>query len=835
MAINNARDKVSSVGSFESTFHSFPWLDTPLGPSAHWPSVLKALTQLILDAAQPMFIVWGASRTLLHNAPYCLLLGRKHPGALGRSFFEVWPEARDSIEPLVERAFVGEAIQMDDIAVQLDRAEGPSEAHFAFSYTPIRDDTARIAGLFCACTETTASVLGKQQGDRDRERLRQMFEQGPSFMAMLSGSTHRFEFANAAYRQLVGQRELIGRTVAEALPDAVAQGYLDLLDGVFRSGQAFSSRGARYAAEPISGGPIHERFVDFIFHPITDADGAVSAIFVEGSDVTERTRAEAALRESEAHLKDVNATLERRIEQRTAQLLAREALIRIFYEHSSECHAVLVEAEEGRFRYEEINPATLRLYGRSREEVIGRTTEEVLGEEPAYELNEHLKTCLKLESPYQYERVQGSGIVEAVATPVPQDSGGPRRLVVSARDVTERRRLEQQLRQSQKMEAVGQLTGGLAHDFNNLLAGIMGSLDVLKVRLAQGRIDDLGRYVAAAHGAAKRSAALTHRLLAFARRQTLDAKPTDVNRLISDLEELLRRTVGPEITVAFVGAVGLWRTLVDANQLESALLNLCINARDAMPDGGKLTIETANRWLDQRAARERDLAPGQYLSLCVSDTGTGMAPEVVARAFDPFFTTKPLGQGTGLGLSMVYGFASQSGGQVRIYSELGQGSTVCIYLPRYHGKEEGGDIADVSANTPRAEEGETVLIVDDEPTLRMLMSETLQELGYATIEAAEGVSALKLLQSSRRIDALVTDVGLPGGINGRQLADAGRALRAHLKVLFVTGYAENAVVGHGHLDPGFHILTKPFPMETFGSRVRDILENKHGVSASAAP
>ena len=229
-------------------------------------------------------------------------------------------------------------------------------------------------------------------------------------------------------------------------------------------------------------------------------------------------------------------------------------------------------------------------------------------------------------------------------------------------EIAERERIEDALRQSQKMEAVGQLTGGLAHDFNNLLTGISGSLELLSARIVQGRVNDIDRYVAAAQGAAKRAAALTHRLLAFSRRQTLDPKPTDVNRLVSRMEELIRRTVGPSVTVETVGAGGLWTTLVDPNRLENSLLNLAINARDAMPDGGRLTIETGNRWLDHHAAHERDLPPGQYVSLCVSDTGTGMTPDVIARAFDPFFTTKPLGQGTGLGLSMAYGFARQSGG-----------------------------------------------------------------------------------------------------------------------------------------------------------------------------
>lgn len=249
-------------------------------------------------------------------------------------------------------------------------------------------------------------------------------------------------------------------------------------------------------------------------------------------------------------------------------------------------------------------------------------------------------------------------------------------------------RAEEALRQSQKMEAVGQLTGGLAHDFNNMLAGIVGSLELMQTRMLQGRVGDLDRYIGAAQGAAKRAAALTHRLLAFSRRQTLDPKPTDVNRLVEGMMDLVRRTVGPAVAIESVGAGGLWPTLVDPSQLENALLNLCINARDAMPEGGRIVIETANRWLDHRAAQERELEPGQYVTLCVSDNGTGMTPDVVAKAFDPFFTTKPIGEGTGLGLSMIYGFAKQSGGQVRIYSEIDQGTMVCLYLPRHLGEAE---------------------------------------------------------------------------------------------------------------------------------------------------
>ncbi len=400
------------------------------------------------------------------------------------------------------------------------------------------------------------------------------------------------------------------------------------------------------------------------------------------------------------------------------------------------------------------------------------------------------------------------------------------------REQQERLVAEEKLRQAQKMEAVGQLTGGLAHDFNNLLAGISGNLEMLEARLTQGRYGDLTRYLGAAQGATRRAAALTHRLLAFSRRQTLAPTPTRIDRLIADMEELIRRTVGPEITVEVVGTAGLWLALVDPNQLENALLNLCINARDAMPGGGRITIETANKWLDARAAGERELSVGQYLAICVTDSGTGMTPDVIAHAFDPFFTTKPTGQGTGLGLSMIYGFARQSGGQVRIYSEPGQGTTVCLYLPRHHGA--AGDAVDVTIALPLTAQtgtGETVVVVDDEPTVRMLVVEMLEDLGYIALEASDGPAGLKLLQSGVPVDLLITDVGLPGGINGRQLADAARLTRPALKVLFITGYAESAIIGHGHLDPGMHVVTKPFVMRAFAERVKSLIEADKSIEA----
>jgi signal transduction histidine kinase len=390
-------------------------------------------------------------------------------------------------------------------------------------------------------------------------------------------------------------------------------------------------------------------------------------------------------------------------------------------------------------------------------------------------------------------------------------------------EMEEREKAQDALRQAQKMEAVGQLTGGIAHDFNNMLAGIAGSLELMQARLRQGRFSDLQRYLDIAETSVRRAASLTHRLLAFSRRQTLEPTPTDPNRLIAGMEELIRRTVGPEISVEVVAANGVWSTLVDRNQLENALLNLCLNSRDAMPGAGRLTIETRNFEPDDLSARELDVTPGQYIAVAVRDTGTGMPAEVAARAFEPFYTTKPFGMGTGLGLSMVFGFARQSGGQAHISSEPGHGTTVTLYLPRHSSTAEAEERPPVKCTGGQPAHGETVLVVEDEATVRMLVCDVLEDFGYTPLEAPDGVTGLNILRSQRQIDLVITDVGLPNGLNGRQMVDAARVTRPDLKALFITGYAENAGLGNVQLGPGMHVLTKPFAIETLVQKIREMI------------
>lgn len=382
---------------------------------------------------------------------------------------------------------------------------------------------------------------------------------------------------------------------------------------------------------------------------------------------------------------------------------------------------------------------------------------------------------------------------------------------------------EAQLRQAQKMEAVGQLTGGIAHDFNNMLTGVIGALSIIKRRIAAKKTDDLDKFIDAATSSAHRAASLTHRLLAFSRRQSLDRQPVDVTKLVVSMEELFRRTLGERVKLQIIPAPETWNAITDANQLESAILNLVINARDAMPDGGQLTIETANVGFTKAdLAHGETLEPGNYVVIAVSDTGTGMSQATIDKAFDPFFTTKPIGQGTGLGLSMIYGFAQQSGGHARIYSEIGIGTTIKLYLPGGTATEAGAPTQQKPAISLPRGDGETVLVIEDDDSVRMLVVDVLKELGYRVIETVDGNQALPVIEGSERIDLLVSDVGLPG-LNGRQIAEIAVAARPGLKVLFITGYAAAAAARAEFLGPGMEMITKPFAIDDLAQKVRMML------------
>ena len=690
-------------------------------------------------------------------------------------------------------------------------------AYFFASQVDVTLERERLANLEGANAALTAEVADRTRAlEVSEERLRQLADTVREVFYIIDARTGAVEYVSPAYQQVWGRPT-----------EELYSNHRLFLDGVrpddragVRDALALQHQGEpterRYRVVRPNGS---ERRIWDRAWPLRDpATGEVYRVVGVAEDETERALAEERLAASEQQLRRVNQALRRLNEDLEARVAERTLERDMIWRTSMDL--IVVCGLDGRYR--SANPAWTQVLGYSPEDVEGLHFDALCHPEDKPAVQSTFAALVEGEPICDFDmrlRAKDGTYRSFNWTATPQENV----FFAVGRDVTDRKRLEEELRQSQKMEAVGQLTGGLAHDFNNLLTGITGGLELLETRLAQGRGAEAGRYIAAAQGAATRAAALTHRLLAFSRRQTLEPKPVDANRLIGGLQDLVGRTVGPSIKVAVIGDAGLWPTLVDANQLENALLNLCINARDAMPDGGKLVIETANRDLDERGARMRDLPAGSYVSVCVTDTGTGMPPEVIARAFDPFFTTKPLGQGTGLGLSMVYGFVRQSGGQVRIHSQPGHGTTVCLFLPR-HGASADPESAGGTGDTGLlAGQGETVLVVDDEPTVRMLVSDVLEELGYATVEAEDGAAGLEILRSDKRIDLLVTDVGLPGGMNGRQVADAGRVLRPSLRVLFITGYAENAALGGGQLEAGMQVLTKPFAMDDLTRRIRDLL------------
>jgi PAS domain S-box-containing protein len=793
------------------------WGDS-LGPVADWPPSLKVIVGFLLRSAVPMVLLWGKDGIMIYNDAYSAFAGGRHPELLGKKVREGWPEVADFNDNVMRVGLAGGTLAYKDQELTLQRTGKPEQVWMNLDYSPVIDESGKPGGVIAIVVETTERVLAERRQAHAVARQRRQFEQAPGFIIVMHGPEHEVEFVNDTHRRVFGSDDRTGRTIREAFPSLEGQGFFELLDKVYETGEEFVAQGApvRYRRSPAEAE--QTRYLTFIYAPITDENGKIVGVFCDGFDVTEAHLAQIALRNSEASLRELNANLERKIVERSQ---ARGLTWQVTPD--------LMGALNSQGYFETSNPAWQTILGWSEQEIARMSIFELLHPDDVertragFELTQIGQPAIRFPNRYRckdggyrwisWVGVPEEGMVYCVGRDITDEVAAQEKLLEA----------QEALRQAQKMEAVGQLTGGIAHDFNNLLQGISGSLDRVQHRIAQGRIGDIDRFVKSAIDSANRAAALTHRLLAFSRRQTLDPRPTDMNKLIGGMEDLIRRTMGPGVTIEVVGAVSLWPTRIDASQLENSLLNLCINARDAMPRGGHLTIETANKWMDVHAARERDLVPGQYVSLCVTDTGTGMAQDVIERAFDPFYTTKPIGQGTGLGLSMIYGFVRQSGGQVRVYSELGKGTTMCLYFPRHIGDLEDEQKIE-EALVGETGSGEVVLVVDDEATVRMLIVEVLTEAGYRALEAADGSAALKILQSNARVDLLITDVGLPGGMNGRQVADAGRALRNGLKVLFITGFAENAAVGSGHLGHGMEILTKPFQMTALGNRVREMLE-----------
>ena len=625
------------------------------------------------------------------------------------------------------------------------------------------------------------------------------------------------------------QAELIGRPLADAFPSAATQSRLrdTLRRTVARAAAGETVRFDLNIPAGAQGNP--PVILDATVRPVRDDAGRIAFVLLEAREATQQRHDEAALRVSreQAH----------RGQEATVRLHESEQRFRLLVDSVVDYAIFMLDVDGYVTSW---NPGAQRIKGYEADEIIGQHFSRFYTEEdrrngvPQSVLARAARVG-KFEGEGWRVRKDGSRfwanvLLDAIVGPGGEVIG----FAKITRDLTEKRNVEAQLRQSQKMEAIGQLTGGIAHDFNNLLQVVIGSLEGLQRRVGGfehlPHAADMTRFVENALRGAERAANLTRRLLAFSRRQALDAKPTDVGKLVSGMSELLRRTLGEAISIETVNVPELWRVSVDANQLESALLNLAVNARDAMPAGGKLTIETAHCVLDESYVSRFDgLSAGQYVMIAVSDTGTGMTKDVLERAMEPFFTTKEVGQGTGLGLSQVYGFVKQSGGHMRIYSEVDEGTTIKLFLPRLAG-DAAEDERVENRPVPASQVGETILVVEDDESVRTATSDMLRELGYRVVTAEDGASALRLVGERPEIRLLFTDVGLPGGMNGRQLADAVRTGRPDLPVLFTTGYARNAIVHHGRLDPGINLLPKPFTYAELADKLSRMLADAPGAA-----
>lgn len=810
-------------GDAGALIRSFDWSKTPLGPPESWPDPLRTALTVCLNSTIPSAVYWGKDFITLYNDAWAQQQAGRHPWAMGRPGRESRGDIWTTIGPQFEQVMgTGRGVSVSDQYLPMQRA-GEAESWWSYSIIPLHEHDRTVGGLLTQGFETTAQIRARQMLDQQTERMRDMFRQAPGAIAILRGPEHVYEIANEAYFELVGRREVMGKPLAEALPELAAQGFVELMDTVFRSGEPFIGKGVPVSINRGDTGESETRMVDFIYQPIRNAQGDVADIFVEATDVTERMFAEAALRESEERFR----------------LVSDSAPVMLW-----------MGDPHGKCLY--LNRAQREFWGVPEDGVATFSWNDTVHPDDRMVLAKPFMQGMVEQTGFyveaRYRRADGEyRLMHTTAQPRFGPEGDFLGMIGVNVDVTDVREAqaalsrsrdeleaavlertaklmdaESRLRQSQKMEAIGQLTGGIAHDFNNMLAVIMGGLNLLQRKLARGDTD-VSRYVEGALEGARRASSLTSRLLAFSRQQQLAPEQIDANRLVQGMTDLLTRTLGESIRVETVLSAGLWRTQADTNQLEAAILNLAVNARDAMERGGKLTIETANAHIDDTYAGEYAIAPGQYVLIAVTDTGTGMTPDVMAKAFDPFFTTKAVGKGTGLGLSQVFGFIRQSGGHVKIYSEPNVGTTVKIYLPRSYGEQDAVERR-ITPEQTAAGAGEVVLVVEDEERVRAFSVDTLRELGYAVIEAQSAADALRIIDAGQPVALLFTDVVMPE-MNGRQLADKALVLKPDLKVLYTTGYTRNAVVHNGVLDPGTNFLPKPFTIDQLAMKVRQALES----------
>ncbi len=841
-------------GSVKSLVASVDWSKSPLGEPASWPENLKTIFAMMLASPAQIVLFWGPEYVALYNDAYAPTIGNKHPHALGRPAIENWGELWDDLKALLDRVrTTGEPVYAKDRPFYIERRGVPEQVTFDIAYSAVEDAAGKAAGVLCIVNETTAR-LGYERQLRESEGQLKAITNSIEQMIWSTRPDGYHDYYNDRWYEFTGVP--LGSTDGEEWKDMFHPDDREHAWAIWRrsleTGEPYR---IEYRLRHKSGA---YRWVIGRANCVRDSEGRITRWYGSCTDIHEIKTAEMqrqAVLELQEEIRTFTdpaeiayasaamlgklmgvsragygtidpvaetITIEKDWNAEGIKSLAGTLKFRDFGSYIDE----LKRGETVIFADAEIDPRT-----RDTADALKAISAQSVVNMPITEQNGlvallYLNNASKREWPAEeiaFIREVAERTRQAVERRRAENE--LRELTVALeRQVNERTaalmKSEEQLRQAQKMEAVGQLTGGIAHDFNNMLAVIIGGLNLMQRRLKRGETD-VQRFIDGAMEGAERAATLTQRLLAFSRRQPLSPEPIDANRMIAGMSELLLRSLGEHIRIETITAAGLWRTKADLAQLESALLNLAVNARDAMVEGGKLTIETANTHVDDVYGRKYEIEPGQYVVIAVTDTGVGMPPDVLDRAFEPFFTTKGVGKGSGLGLSQVFGFVRQSGGHVKIYSEIGVGTTVKIYLPRFY-----GDVSETEAAVPPSSytgQGETILLVEDEDRVRSFTAEVLRDLGYNVITASGGPEALRMLENGFKASLLFTDVVMPD-MTGRQLVDAALKIAPDMKVLYATGYTRNAVVHNGIVDPGTNFLEKPFSVEKLALKIRTILD-----------
>ena len=796
-------DFLSGGGRVGELMRSLDWTGSPLGDPETWPQSLRSIARVMLTTGYPACLYWGPDRAFLYNDALSALLGPEwDPHALGRPGAEVWPEAWSEFGPQIDDVMRdGAVLTRTESRRWIVRDGVRQETWWNTSLSPIDDPSSPqgVGGVLVITTEATGQRRSREIMAAERARLLSVFDNSASFLAMTEGPDHRYVLTNKSYLALIGRESVVGLTVREALPEVVEQGLLDVLDRVYETGEPFVARNRSLMFNRDKGGPPELRQLDFIYHRLSDETGQRIGILVEGHDVTE-------------------------IVQRKEALRAANQTLSAILEHSPDLICALGETGQ------------INLISSSCRDILDYAPEDLLGSS----LLDLVHADDRLQASAVFEQAS-HGMVRKQEFRLTRRDGLPVTMRWSAvrspehktvyavgRDVTEELKKERELRHAQKMEAVGRITAGIAHDFNNLLTVSTIAAEAILANAAQS--EEQKRQAGLVLGAAERGTELIKRLLAFSRRQSLSPEVVDIAPLLSGMSRLIEAGLGIAVRLTLdVEEDAPMRCRIDFAQLEAAIFNLCVNARDAMPQGGTITLSARATTLGVKEAEALGLSPGEYVQLTVADTGLGMTADVLERAVEPFFTTKGDRDGSGLGLSMVYGFAQQSGGQVAIASWPGEGTSVSIHLPRT-AAPASDEIQPAATPDPQPSASQAaahILVVEDDDTVRTSVVNYLRGLGYTVSSAADGVTAADLICRDGSIDLLFTDVEMPGGMNGRQLADRSRLLRPDLRVLFTSGYTEDDIISRGSLrQAGWPFLQKPYRRAHLAAALADALGQK---------